>query len=1037
MYFNPPAAAAAASSSAKTHQNVNRSEEESEKNQDKGKQKEIDQTRHVYPAQNPFQMSASLQQRSLNSFAQPSSSSSAVAPVAQAPAPTTFAQSFLPVDFSQLANNQPSRNLDPFIIDEPSLDALIKVKRLMEKSDVTWKQIYAERQKQREMNSSSTNEDSDPFPSNDLQANQFQLDPSNLSSDTGESQSLDQSFNGMIPNNLGQYPILHTPLQPGAAALLNMTESLDLSSTALQPENSNQAYKPTKMTFSDPFASDRAGKDVQTPAKNAPEVQLQKNAAEVQGEGESSGMVSNTSKRAYPINRTDQSPNEDPIGKRERRAGEPESDQMEAEGEIEVNRIEEVAVMNSNSSPQRGRRSSVKGRCNRSTGGTQRKSLRPRANKAKEAASIVELPASREHRSSHPESSSSAVAEQDANIPTSEPDAIDVGSQKAQKAVGDLMRQQQLWQNVVSNLKISLRVCNLRLSRIGLQLEEAQRDTVEKQKMQHFHEVEQLVRHDMALNMQQAASQLWMQNSVSHGGQLISSFAQQPSSLTTESAPWVFNQPVYNTQIPNVWPAPVQNAPVSMPSSDSTDSTFASQYLEYAPGQFQQIQKSYAAGAEVGNASMESLRVTLKHPTEVNIGSSSSSDAASVLPQTNQQSQYTFATEDGKAPLGNKPASTIVARNSLPYPTTNPNSLVPQQQLTPVSAHPAVSRAQSVPNRTTKMPRPTSSKGTPGPVKDIHFILTDYGSNGDVTWKADDNELAQRLASKFYLPNQPPFPIRPLHEGVLRRIHDEWLHAHSFASDVLRTGDHGLPTAYQAAEGSRRYFPPVEMCPDAAYLRQAWQELERRRILNLANFPDVIEQLRKEATDELKREASQRAMMSATMMNVLTWASIATQEPPAEAVDDRARLIWERRKAAATYAVGLLRQAEYCVAEGFRAFAVGQPTGPEKEAKEVNVAGPSQDASTSHAPPAANQSRHHRDKYGKKGEAPSNVYSATLPHGGTGSDSDAVLASPSILSNATFSPEAIVQVKRNAPERRSSNGTDSWDATMMRRIGSK
>ncbi|MCO5565420.1 hypothetical protein L7F22_019093 [Adiantum nelumboides] len=130
----------------------------------------------------------------------------------------------------------------------------------MEKSDVSWKQIYSERQRERMMNSSSTNEDSDPFPNNGLQSNHFPLDPSNLSSDTGESQSIDQSFNGLLPNNLGQYPILHTPLQPGAAALLNMTESLDLSSTSLQPHNSDQAYKPTKMNFSDPFASDRAEK---------------------------------------------------------------------------------------------------------------------------------------------------------------------------------------------------------------------------------------------------------------------------------------------------------------------------------------------------------------------------------------------------------------------------------------------------------------------------------------------------------------------------------------------------------------------------------------------------------------------------------------------------------------------------------------------------------------------------------------------------------------------------------------------------------
>lgn len=1034
MYFTPPqnAAGAGAADSSARRQSLNRSEEESEKQQNKGKQREIDQVQNVqHSQQNLFQMSASLQQRSLRTFEQPSSSSSL------APAPTTtFDQSYLSVDFSQLTNKQPSKHKakDPFVIENLSLDALIKVKRLMEKSDISWAQVYAERRKEREMKSSSTNEDSDPFPNNDLQSNQFQLDPSNLSSDTGESQSLDQSFNGLIPNNLGQYPILHTPLQPGAAALLNMTESLDLSATALQPENSNQAYKPTKMSFSDPFASDRAGKEVQTQAKNAPEGQMQRNSAEVQVEGEPSILMSNTSKRAYPINRADRSPNEDPTGKRERRAGEPDSDQMDPQGGGEVNRIEEVVVMNSNSSPQRGRRTSIKGRSNRNSGGTQRKSLRPRVTKPKEpvTATIVELPASKENKPSHPDSSSSAVVEQDAGNPTSEADVNDVESQKAQKAIGDLMRQQQLWQNVVSNLEIWLSACNLKLSRIGLQLEEAQRDTVEKQKMQHFHEVEQLVRHDMALNMQQAASQAWMQSSISLGGQSISSFAQQPNSLTTESAPWIFSQPVYSTQLPNVWPVPVQNAPVSMPSSDSTDSTFASQYLEYAPGQFQQIQKSYAT-ADTGNASMESMRATLKHPTEVNT-SSSSSDAASILPATNQNSLYTFTTEEEKTQSGNKPASTVAVRNSLPYTATNTNSLVPQQQFTPTSSHPGPSRAQSVPNRNTKMTRPTSSKGTPGPVKDIHFILTDYGSSGDVTWKADDNELAQRLASKFYLPNQPPFPIRPLHEGVLRRIHDEWLHAHSFSADVLRAGGHGLPTAYQGVEGTRRYFPPVETNPDATYLRQAWQELERRRILNLANFPDVIDQLRKEAIEELRSEASQRAMMSATMMNALTWANIATQDPPTEAVDNRARHIWERRKAAATYAIGLLRQAEYCVAEGFRAFAVGQSAVPEKEANKTNIAGPSQDASTSHVPPT-NQSRHHREKHGKKGEAPSNVYSATLPHGGTGSESDAVLGSPSILSNAAFSPETMAQVKRNAPERKSSN--DSWDATMMRRIGSK
>lgn len=1008
MYFTPPQYA----SSAK-RQDENRSEEGSKKREDKGKEREIDDTQNVTFSKNPFQQFVLSQQQPLtNTFEQPTISSSISSTATSIPQ-----QPFLPTnDHSQSSNNQPANSTDKdlFTFTEPSLDALITVKRLMEKSDVTWKQIYAEREREKTMNSSSTNEDSDQFANNDLQSTQFQLDPSSLSSDTGESQSIDQSFNGLLPNNLGQYPILHTPLQPGAAALLNMTESLDISSTALQPENSDQAYKPTKMTFSDPFASDRAGKEVHTDK----EAQVQKNSSE----RDSANMVNNTSKRAYPLNRTDRSPNEDQIGKRERRAGEPESDQMDAEVEVEVNRIEEMAVMNSSSSPQRGRRSSVKGRSNRTAGGGgQRKTLRPRIAKPKEQASTVEstIP-STEIRSSNPTSSSSTSIEQDAGKTISDTD--DIESKKTQKAIGDLMRQQQLWQSVVSNLRAWLWACNLRLSYIGLQLEEAQRDTVEKQKMQHFHEVEQLVRHDMALNMQQAASNAWVQNPTLQGGQTISSFVQ-PTSFTPDSAPWIFSQPVYSTQV-----SPYGLVPISMPSSDSTDSTVASQYLEYAPGQFQQIQRSYAAPESV-NASMESMQVNMKLPTEVN--TISSSDASSVVPQTNQHAQYTFtATEEGKAQSGNK---SIAVRSNLPYINANTTSLVPQQ-FTPAQSHPPTNRAQSVPNRSTKMARPTSSKGSPVPAKDIHFILTDFGSSGDVTWKADDNEPAQRLASKFYLPDQPPFPIRPLHEGVLRRIHDDWLHSHSFSSDMFRTGGHGFSTTYQGAEGARRYFPQAETNPDAAYIRQAWQELERRRILNLANFPDVIEHLRKEAIDELKREASQRAMMSATVMGALTWANIATQDPPKIEIDNRAKLNWERRKAAATYAVGLLRQAEYCVAEGFRAFALGQPAVP---VKELNVAVPSQDASNPSHLPTNNTSRHHhREKHGKKAEASSNVYSATLPHGGTGSESDTVLGSPSILANAILSPESNTnQSNTNPPERKSSN--DSWDATMMRRIGSK
>lgn len=1021
MYFNPPQEQS--SSFSAKRQNVNRSEEESEKKEDKGKKREIDETQNAFSYKNPFQISAFLQQP-IRSYSSSSVSAPASASTSRA-ITTTFTRSTnrSVFDYSHPKNDQQSTFLkeNPFALREPSLDALITVKRLMEKSDVSWKQIYSERQRERMMNSSSTNEDSDPFPNNGLQSNHFPLDPSNLSSDTGESQSIDQSFNGLLPNNLGQYPILHTPLQPGAAALLNMTESLDLSSTSLQPHNSDQAYKPTKMNFSDPFASDRAGKEVQAAAKNAPEKQTQKNAVEMQVEGESTtNSVGTTSKRAYPIN-------EDLTGKRERRAGETGSDIMDAEVEVEANRNDEVAIISSNSSPERGRRASIKGRSNRNTGGNQRKNLRPRVTKPKEIVSTIESTNTlKEKRSSLQEPSSSAVTiEKDVVHPSSETDVNDVESQKAQKAIGDLMRQQQMWQNVVSKLKNWLLVCHLKLSRIGLQLEEAQRDTVEKQKMQLIYEVEQLVRHDMALNMQQANSQLWNQNSMAQGSQ----------SFTSDSAPYIFSQPVYSTQISGgVWPGTVQNAAISMPSSDSTDSTFASQYLEYAPGQFQQIQKSYA-GTESGNSGMESMRVNLKHPTESN--TSSSLDAASILPQTNQNSQYTFTTEDEKGQPAGKLASPLAIRGSLSYSNT---TLVPQQQLTPsASSHPSSSRAQSVPNRTTKMTRPTSSKGTTGPIKDVYFILTDYGSSGDVTWKLDDNEPAQRLASKFYLPNQPPFPVRPLREGVLRRIHDEWLQSHLYSSDMFRSGGHGFSTTYQGAEGARKYFPQVETNSDSAYLRQAWQDLERRRILNLSNFPEVIEDLRKEAIEELKREATQRAMMSATMMNALTWANIATQEPPQNEIDNRARLNWERRKAAAAYAVGLLRQAEYCVAEGFRAFAIGQTAVPEKESnKTSNVVGVN-----SHPPTVNNQSRHHREKHshGKKGELPSNVYSATLPHGGTGSGSDAVLASPSILASTGLSPEQQQpqqQVNRNPPpppERKSSN--DSWDATMMRRIGSK
>lgn len=141
-----------------------------------------------------------------------------------------------------------------------------------------------------------------------------------------------------------------------------------------------------------------------------------------------------------------------------------------------------------------------------------------------------------------------------------------------------------------------------------------------------------------------------------------------------------------------------------------------------------------------------------------------------------------------------------------------------------------------------------------------------------------------------YLDPRSNFPSRPLLPGTLAQLHNDWLLAFGQGDgqrpDPLVT--RGLPTPEQTYESSR--------------LRMIWQEIDRRRSVDIGQAEmEVVMLAKNKAYNELRSAL---------------YANGTPREPTYEEVARKAKETWERSKVALLYCSALLRQAEFALAQG-------------------------------------------------------------------------------------------------------------------------
>lgn len=225
--------------------------------------------------------------------------------------------------------------------------------------------------------------------------------------------------------------------------------------------------------------------------------------------------------------------------------------------------------------------------------------------------------------------------------------------------------------------------------------------------------------------------------------------------------------------------------------------------------------------------------------------------------------------------------------------STNHHDLEPVQQ--PVSHHrPSVQHP--------------SHMRTENPNRNLLFVLAADPMTDEVGWFLEGQ--SSRYQSSPCLESNVPFPIRPLGSGILAGIHNHWLGEFPEPPEEIKSG-------LSPTQGKLyKRFPTANGTFESQHVRSLWQELERRRILEM-NDPHHIHRLRHEAMMMLRSEAMQRKGRNGPASKSRQDQSV---EPTEEEIDIRSQLLWDQSKRSAVYAVGLLRQAEYCIAQGHLGF---------------------------------------------------------------------------------------------------------------------
>lgn len=269
--------------------------------------------------------------------------------------------------------------------------------------------------------------------------------------------------------------------------------------------------------------------------------------------------------------------------------------------------------------------------------------------------------------------------------------------------------------------------------------------------------------------------------------------------------------------------------------------------------------------------------------------------------ETSSGQLFTVAV-DPRASLSATVSKTLEENTELTCGSFLPGEIVQMEKETHASYH--------IPHSAPPMAHSYSS----GPMKleparnSIYHFTPDH-ETGELGWAVE--EQSSRFQTSPLLNSKVHFPTRPLNPGVLARIHNDWLE------------EYPMPVAEGSLEAKDRrgikQFPTPQMNFESQHIRTLWQELERRRILEMTDG-NLFNRLRQEATVLLKSEAM--AGMALAGIDAISQERYLSKhlEPTEEQIKKKAQALWEQTRKSAVYAVGLLRQAEYCIAHGHLGF---------------------------------------------------------------------------------------------------------------------
>lgn len=194
--------------------------------------------------------------------------------------------------------------------------------------------------------------------------------------------------------------------------------------------------------------------------------------------------------------------------------------------------------------------------------------------------------------------------------------------------------------------------------------------------------------------------------------------------------------------------------------------------------------------------------------------------------------------------------------------------------------------AQSLGDRTDQSEREQSLEFAPAILQ--MYSAANFGEQG---WYIQQQPPRTASVPHFpFLDQRSIFQTRPLLPGTLAQIHNDWLLAHG-------QGDGQRPDLLMS-----RGLPSPDQTFDSRRLRAFWQEIERRRIVDLSQGDAGVIML-----------AQNRAYHQ---LRISLYACGTPREPTHQEISKGAKELWEKSKLSLLYCSALLRQAEFALAQG-------------------------------------------------------------------------------------------------------------------------